>query len=119
MAKMSKEVKEDKNKGGRPKGSVAWKTIEKRMQEEFKKQVKKDWKKIVKTEIILALGEGKMKKVNGKNVMVYDMVPDRKNLEYLISHVMGKPKERVELDSVLPVSMVVEKYKAGDIKKQK
>jgi len=114
---MAKE--EIKDKGGRPKGSVSWKTIEKRMQEEFKKQVKKDWKKIVKTEIVLALGEGKTKKYKGKNVMIYDIEPDRKNLEYLISHIMGKPKERIDLEHSLPVTLSVEKYQSGDIKQEK
>ena len=110
------EIKKEKNKGGRPKGSITWKTVEKKLQDEYHREVKKNWKKLIATQITLALGEGMMQKLNGKQVMVYKLEPDKKSLEYITSQIIGRPTEKVDLEVSLPVTVNVEPYQKGDIK---
>ena len=108
----TKDETPKKKKGGRPKGSFNWTTAQARMIKEFQKSIKKNWKKIIDTNLYLALGQMKYNKVNGKRVMVYTTAPDRKTLEFLTAHIVGKPKETVELNAQLPVSIEVVRYKS-------
>lgn len=108
--KIEKQEK-PKKKAGRPKGSFNLKTAEARMNKEFKKKLYKNWSKLIDTELYLALGERTYQKIGGKKVIIFTRQPEKKALETLIAHVVGKPTEKVNLDVSLPVTLKVSPYK--------
>ena len=97
--------------GGKKKGSKHKKTIE---QEQalsiLRKMIREKWGPMIKAKIDLASGlytfkfievEDKKGKIK-KRVRVYRKSPDSKSIEDLISRVVGKPTERVEVEDVTP-----------------
>lgn len=102
---MAKFKKGHKKVGGKKKGSKNKKTIEQELALEFlRARIREYWEELINIEIELAKGIWVERKIGKEIVKVYKKEPDSKTLEYLLSMVVGKPKETVELE--LPNSLV-------------
>ncbi len=121
-------VKKTKNKGGRPKGSKGKKTKAKKIEEQkamkvFKDMVLKKWGPLITAKLNLAEGVYYERTLfgNKKLTRIYKKAPDGGAIEYLISMIVGKPKDETPppVSITIQLSRVSVKKAEGRIKKKK
>ena len=118
---MAKFKKGHKKIGGKKKGSKHKKTIEQELTLGFlRKQIMKKWRPLIDAKIRLALGIYVQRKiVLGKGhkktelVRVYKKPPDSASIEYLISMVVGKPKEEDAPPTSVTINLISKNVEAA------
>lgn len=90
----------EKNKGGRPKGSISETTrIANKLREKLAQEVEKRWPELQRASFDAALGHYFEETDKEGNKFIYRKSPDINAIKYLKDQVIGKAKETVELDN--------------------
>lgn len=86
------------------------KTIEKEMAlEEMRKEILKEWKPLIDVKMALAKGIKMVSYKLGKDTpVIYEKAPDGNSIEYLISMVVGKPKESLEVEGKIELEATIQ-----------